>query len=101
MIQHPAINKGRHFHLLLVKVFLFSHGPLGLPLPLSETFPEAAAAYLLLFFFQRNFAFFRISSELILMPGKASIFSTKVKLFQWESALLKRVRFSSSHSTKL
>lgn len=53
MIQHPAINKGRHFHLLLVKVFLFSHGPLGLPLPLSETFPEAAAAYLLLSFSEK------------------------------------------------
>lgn len=46
---NTAINKDRDFRLLLV-VFLFSHGPLGLPPPFSETLPEVATAYLLPFF---------------------------------------------------
>ena len=47
MIRHPAVNKDKDFRLLL-SGFLFSHGPLGLPLPLSEPFPKAATDYLLL-----------------------------------------------------
>lgn len=45
MIRHPAINND--FRLLLSGL-LFSHGSLGLTLPLSEPFPKAATDYLLL-----------------------------------------------------
>lgn len=40
-----ANNEIRPRCLLLLSKFLFSHGPLGLPLPVFEPFPKVATEY--------------------------------------------------------
>lgn len=77
MIRHPAINNDKDFRLLLSGL-LFSHGSLGLPLPLSEPFPKAATDYLLLSSSEKfssllNF-FIKVWSW---CPGKPAFFQQK------------------------
>lgn len=49
LLDKRANNKTRPRFILLLSKFLFSHGPLGVPLPVFEPFPKVVTEYFISF----------------------------------------------------